>query len=228
MAGGTPLEDADREPWLHKIRQTAIDLTHSTSEVDTGAQQEESEERKTQRELAEVYETSGHAIQGEERAQSQTNGSLAGADGSIGNGNAIVSNAPSASVPEITRKGHGSEAQRREGCVIACSALKKVYRDLLRGDIVSLDGQPSQHNNELQTVHVYLDVSPEELMRRMEARGATHFMPPALLKTQLAALEAPDPIIERDVIVVKQDGQGDLAHLVKDTAKLVQRYLCTF
>ncbi|PWN89604.1 carbohydrate kinase [Acaromyces ingoldii] len=159
MAGGTPLGDNDREPWLHRIRETAIDLTHPAREPS--------------------------------------------ADGT---------------------------PRRRAGCIIACSALKKAYRDLLRGDIVTLAGQPRSDEEAgkeqaLQTVHVYLDVPPEELLRRMEARSATHFMPPQLLKTQLAALEAPDPATERDVIVVKQDGQGDLQQMVQDTAKILEGYL---
>ena len=61
------------------------------------------------------------------------------------------------------------------GLVVACSALKRSYRDLLR------DGAP-------QAVFVYLDGTPELLARRMGARTG-HFMPTVLLESQLAVLE---------------------------------------
>jgi gluconokinase/shikimate kinase len=61
--------------------------------------------------------------------------------------------------------------------VITCSALKRVYRDLLRGDRV---------------VFVYLAGSRDLLASRLAARHG-HFMPPALLESQLATLEPPSP-----------------------------------
>jgi gluconokinase len=59
--------------------------------------------------------------------------------------------------------------------VITCSALKRSYRDRLRGDHV---------------VFVYLAGSREVLAQRLAAR-TDHFMPAALLDSQLAALEPP-------------------------------------
>jgi gluconokinase len=59
--------------------------------------------------------------------------------------------------------------------VITCSALKKSYRDLLRGDRV---------------VFVYLRGSKEQIARRLAARQG-HFMPLALLESQFATLEPP-------------------------------------
>lgn len=216
MAGGTPLDDKDREPWLHRIRETAIDLTHPAREsvaVQEGGGQ-------TQRQLAEVYETSGHSVDAGMVQAIEEDG-----EARKEQGNAVVGGAP----PQPHEQADDTP-RRRAGCIIACSALKKAYRDLLRGDIVTLAGKPRSDEEtgkeqSLQTVHVYLDVPPEELLRRMEARSATHFMPPQLLKTQLAALEAPDSASERDVIVVKQDGQGDLQQMVQDTAKILEGYL---
>lgn len=60
--------------------------------------------------------------------------------------------------------------------VATCSALKKAYRDRLRGSIRAPVG------------FVLPDVAPEELLRRMEAR-THHYMPPSLLTSQLATLE---------------------------------------
>jgi gluconokinase len=65
-----------------------------------------------------------------------------------------------------------------EACVVACSALRRSYRDRLHA------GAPGVR-------FVYLDVPAEELARRMRTRH--HFMPPALLGSQLATLEPPAP-----------------------------------
>lgn len=61
--------------------------------------------------------------------------------------------------------------------VIACSALKRRYRDLLRSRLAGL-------------VIVHLDGSAEVIRRRLAARSS-HFMPPSLLATQIADLERP-------------------------------------
>lgn len=62
--------------------------------------------------------------------------------------------------------------------VLACSALRRSHRDLLR------DG-------DLPTTFVHVTADPAELHRRMRER--THFMPPALLDSQLATLEPLEP-----------------------------------
>ncbi|PJJ62154.1 gluconokinase [Compostimonas suwonensis] len=73
----------------------------------------------------------------------------------------------------------GEELERADaaatGLVIACSALKRSYRDAIRAEAPS-------------TFFLQLDGSPELLAARIGAR-AGHFMPPALLASQLATLE---------------------------------------
>ncbi len=64
-----------------------------------------------------------------------------------------------------------------EGVVLSCSALKRRYRDLLR------QGAPD-------LVLVFLHGSRELLAERIAAR-TDHYMPPSLLDSQLATLEAP-------------------------------------
>lgn len=64
-----------------------------------------------------------------------------------------------------------------QGGVVACSALKRVYRDHIRA------AAPG-------TVFVHLHGSRELLAARLAARPG-HFMPPALLDSQLATLEPP-------------------------------------
>lgn len=59
--------------------------------------------------------------------------------------------------------------------VITCSALKKRYRDVLRGENV---------------VFVFLQGSKDSISDRLASRHG-HFMPPALLESQFEALEEP-------------------------------------
>ena len=61
--------------------------------------------------------------------------------------------------------------------VLACSALKRSYRDRLR------QGAPG-----LRLVH--LTGSPSVLAQRVQARQG-HYMPPTLLQSQLDTLEPP-------------------------------------
>jgi len=75
---------------------------------------------------------------------------------------------------------HGVAAaavDRREHAVIACSALKQRYRDLLRGELRGVR-------------FVYLKANEATLRRRLEARSG-HFAGPALVASQLADLEEP-------------------------------------
>lgn len=65
------------------------------------------------------------------------------------------------------------------GAVLACSALKESYRELLRANL----------RQALRIV--FLKVSKEALQARV-ARRKRHFMPADLLDSQLAALEPPD------------------------------------
>jgi len=68
-----------------------------------------------------------------------------------------------------------SKTAAGEPGVITCSALKRAYRDVLRGDNV---------------VFVYLKGSRELIARRLAERHG-HFMPPALLDSQFATLQEP-------------------------------------
>jgi gluconokinase len=71
--------------------------------------------------------------------------------------------------------------------VYACSALKRVYRDILR------DGDKD-------VTFVYLKGTPESLRERIKTRTG-HFFDPALLQSQLDTLEPPGPdeAIEADI-----------------------------
>jgi gluconokinase len=66
---------------------------------------------------------------------------------------------------------------RREGLVVACSALKQRYRDVLRDDLRAIR-------------FVYLKADESVLRQRLERRQG-HFAGPALLASQLAVFEEP-------------------------------------
>lgn len=61
--------------------------------------------------------------------------------------------------------------------VVACSALKRSYRDILRA-------------SNPDAVTVYLSADPDVIRARITAR-TDHFMPPSLLESQLSTLEPP-------------------------------------
>ena len=70
-------------------------------------------------------------------------------------------------------------AHRGRGAVVTCSALKRAYRDRLRAPVP-----------ELRLVFLYGE--PELVAARQAARQG-HFMPPSLVASQFATLEAPAP-----------------------------------
>jgi len=81
-----------------------------------------------------------------------------------------------------------------ESAVVACSALKRVYRDILigaRSDVVL----------------VYLQGSRALIAGRLAARKG-HFMPSSLLDSQFAALEEPGP--DERPVTVSIDADPDM------------------
>ena len=83
-----------------------------------------------------------------------------------------------------------------KSAVIACSALKRAYRDVLLGDRPDVQ-------------MVFLEVGREELARRLAARQG-HFFPEKLLGTQLDTLDPPQP----DEHVISVADAGDPADTV--------------
>jgi carbohydrate kinase (thermoresistant glucokinase family) len=75
-----------------------------------------------------------------------------------------------------------------QSAVLACSLLKRFYRDQLTAD------RPTVRI-------VFLDVSRAELTRRLSSRHG-HFFPATLLDSQLADLEPPQPA-ERQLVVAE-------------------------
>jgi gluconokinase len=77
-------------------------------------------------------------------------------------------------------------AAKPEGVLLACSALKRAYRDVLR-----------RHRPDVR--FVFLDLDRDAALKRVSERPA-HFFSPKLIDSQFATLERPDG--EPGVLVV--------------------------
>lgn len=74
--------------------------------------------------------------------------------------------------------------RNKKELILACSALKKSYRDIL------------SEGNEITYVH--LKGSAQQIAERMSKRKS-HFMPTQLLKSQFSTLEIPENAIAVDI-----------------------------
>lgn len=106
--------------------------------------------------------------------------------------------------PWLRLVGQAVAAERRDGrsVVVACSALRRVYRDLLRDEAGEL-------------LFVHLDGSRELLEQRLSARSG-HFMPATLLDSQLATLEE-----------LEGDEGGIVLDLARSPAQMVEQLLAS-
>ncbi|NXY43042.1 GNTK gluconokinase, partial [Ceuthmochares aereus] len=85
------------------------------------------------------------------------------------------------------------EDSSTQDAILACSALKKVYRRVLVSGASAVESnQPEQpgENAALKILFVHLDGPMEIIAGRLEKRSG-HFMPPKLLKSQFDTLEPP-------------------------------------
>jgi gluconokinase len=100
---------------------------------------------------------------------------------------------------EILRTEITARLARGEEAILACSALKKAYRQQLQVD-------PARVR------FVYLKVSPELLQKRLEQRPG-HFMKPSMLRSQLETLEEPMP---SEALVIEVNAERTPAELAMD------------
>ena len=108
----------------------------------------------------------------------------------------------------------GLLAARPAGVVLACSALKRGYRERLRRPVPGLR-------------FVFLEITRELALERVAARAAQHLFPASLVDSQFAALESPLgepgilrveaalPTTEQLALVqawLRQPGEGEQGH----------------
>jgi carbohydrate kinase (thermoresistant glucokinase family) len=92
----------------------------------------------------------------------------------------------------------------KNGAVLACSALKHSYRDILKKEL----------KGPFHTV--FLDGSYDVIAERMKKR-AGHFMPPALLTSQFEALEKP---ADGQIISIDLSPEEIVSNIVKEVTVL--------
>lgn len=98
--------------------------------------------------------------------------------------------------PWLQTVGKALAAAGDDGLVIACSALRRSYRDAIRAEAP-------------QTIFLHLSGSREVLGRRIEGRS-DHFMPASLLDSQFATLEE----LEADERAVVVDVDAEVPTIV--------------
>jgi gluconokinase len=99
--------------------------------------------------------------------------------------------------PWLDRIGHllVDVAAHPDGAIVACSALRRVYRDHLRAIV----GPPLR----------FLFLKGDKAMMRARVAGRKgHYMPASLIDSQFATLESPEG--EADVVTLSAD--VDLSH----------------
>ncbi|NXG20543.1 GNTK gluconokinase, partial [Grallaria varia] len=85
------------------------------------------------------------------------------------------------------------EASSRQDVVLACSALKKMYRRVLVNGPSAIESNPPEQAGEnpaLKILFLHLNGPMDIIAGRLEKRRG-HFMPPELLKSQFDTLEPP-------------------------------------
>lgn len=95
-----------------------------------------------------------------------------------------------------------STIQNNQNAVYACSALKKEYRERLKGNLQNLN-------------FVYLEGSFEVLLKRLQDRN--HFAGPSLLPSQFRDLEEPENAI---ILNCEEDVQKLVTKLVLEVSKM--------
>ncbi len=87
---------------------------------------------------------------------------------------------------------------RPQGVVLACSALRRSHRDLLRAATPGLR-------------FLFLEIGRDEALARVQARVATHFFSPSLVDNQFATLEPP----LAEALVLRLDAREPVVRLVQ-------------
>lgn len=91
------------------------------------------------------------------------------------------------------------QLNQQTSCIIACSALKQSYRDILRKDM------------EQQLKIIYLKGDFQTIQKRLSNRKS-HFMPAGLLQSQFDTLEEPKNAI---IVDLKLDPEAIVVKIVK-------------
>jgi gluconokinase len=108
--------------------------------------------------------------------------------------------------PWLQAIGEWLDVRREEDrhCVVACSALKRVYREVLR-------------RGRDDVKFVYLQAPHDLVASRLGARQG-HYMPPSLLKSQYETLEEPNAA--EGALTIGVEGDPD------EVVERIERHFC--
>ncbi|KAI0339891.1 carbohydrate kinase [Trametopsis cervina] len=123
----------------------------------------------------------------------------------------IVAEQEAKAVTEAESKGEiDPREEGRYGVLATCSALKRYYRDILRGTYNRFPNMPEHlhaiSQEKLPTYFVYIKAE-EQLLRERMAQREGHFMKTTMLDSQLATLESPEG--EENVVPIPLDATTD-------------------
>ncbi|XP_047381007.1 probable gluconokinase isoform X1 [Sciurus carolinensis] len=107
--------------------------------------------------------------------------------------------------------------------VLACSALKKTYRDILiRGKVGAPlhygESRKEEKPTEVQLLVIHLSGSFEVISGRLLQRKE-HFMPPSLLQSQFDTLEPPSPP-ENFIQISVDKNLSEIIAVIMETLKI--------
>ncbi|KAK4112664.1 carbohydrate kinase [Canariomyces notabilis] len=150
--------------------------------------------------------------------------------------NSASSPPPSSPAQQQRQQQQHPDDPNSNNLIITCSALKRKYRDVLRGrhrDQPQLDDDhdadtppaaartPSQSQTLPHIRFVLLDVDAS-LLRERAAQRKGHFAGPGLVQSQLQDLERPEGDSERDVVVVRVEKDQSVEETVKQVERRVR------
>jgi len=92
---------------------------------------------------------------------------------------------------------HIKQWNRGEGAVLACSALKKKYRQILSGD------------GKEKVIFIYLEGDSNTILERMKKRKE-HFFAPELLESQFSVLEEPSDAVRVPINKTPEEIGGEI------------------
>jgi len=107
-----------------------------------------------------------------------------------------------------------------QSCIITCSALKKIYRQILLTGTTDPDFKTKMPKEDFY--FIMLTLSKEVLHKRLLQRQKEHFMHPSLLESQLDILELPKSAEdEPHTYTINCDGlsQDEVVHEIQKIIK---------
>lgn len=101
------------------------------------------------------------------------------------------------------------DVEQKKVVILACSALKKKYRDVLR------------NVNRKQRVFVHLSGSRDAITQRVTERK-DHYMPASLVQSQFETLELPNETDEPDCFTVSIDCDKSRDEILNEAIQKIQ------